>query len=114
MIELENLMNLTSTQDHCSDVFAKDSLAHGHNEDWSQEVAKLYYYVKYEPLGKDADFEACAGLAYPGALIGWGPTWNKHGMFMTVNTLVPKPIRLDGITTAFVQRDAICGMGRGN
>jgi len=111
MIELENMMNLTSS--HCSDIFAKKGFAHGHNEDWSQEVAKLYYYVKYTPSSTSADFESCAGLAYPGSIVGWAPTWNAHGLFMTVNTLVPKPIRTRGITTSFIQRDAICGIGKG-
>jgi len=73
----------------------------------------LYYYVKYT-AAPGADFVSCAGLAYPGALIGWAPTWNAHGMFMTVNTLVPKQIDPSGITTSFIQRDAICGLGKGH
>ena len=55
----------------------------------SAEVRELYYYVKYT-AAPGADFASCAGLAYPGALIGWAPTWNARGIFMTVNTLFPR------------------------
>eukprot|EP00040_Diaphanoeca_grandis_P018940 m.99711 g.99711 ORF g.99711 m.99711 type:complete len:395 (-) comp27181_c0_seq2:117-1301(-) len=116
MIELENLNG--EVRDHCSDISAishegyRHGFAHGHNEDWSAEVGALYYYVKYT-AAPGADFESCAGLAYPGALIGWAPTWNAHGMFFSVNTLVPQSINAFGISTSFIQRDAICGIGKG-
>jgi len=88
--------------------------AHGHNEDWSAVAGETYYFVKYT-AGPGADFASCAGLAYPGALIGWAPTWNAHGVFAAVNTLVPSTIKVgDGaISTGFIQRDAICGVGKG-
>eukprot|EP00931_Biecheleriopsis_adriatica_P121333 TRINITY_DN96416_c0_g1_i1.p1 TRINITY_DN96416_c0_g1~~TRINITY_DN96416_c0_g1_i1.p1 ORF type:complete len:406 (+),score=63.90 TRINITY_DN96416_c0_g1_i1:196-1413(+) len=118
MIELDNLMGSTRGNDHCSDIFAvapggyAEGFAHGHNEDWSQEVGELYYYVKYTAL-PGSGFASCAGFAYPGALIGWAGTWNAHGMFMTVNTLTPRRIRPYGVSTAFIQREAICGLGKG-
>lgn len=34
-------------------------------------------------------------------------------MFFSVNTLVPKSIKSSGISTSFVQREAICGKGKG-
>jgi hypothetical protein len=119
MIELQNLLNGGhAREEHCTDIAAiatggyADGFAHGHNEDWSKEVGNLYYYIKYT-AAPGADFASCAGLAYPGALIGWAPTWNAHGMFMTVNTLVPYSIKPYGISTSFIQRDAICGVGKG-
>lgn len=117
MIELLNLMGET-TADHCSDISAVEAggyahgFAHGHNEDWDAGAGEHYYYIKYTAV-QGADFASCAGLAYPGALIGWAPTWNAFGMFFSVNTLVPKAIRRSGISTAFIQREAICGLGQG-
>ena len=67
--------------------------------------------MKYEAAPGSSDFTSCAGLVYPGSLVGWGPTWNKNGVFFTVNTLLPKKIRFRGVTTSFIQRDAICGGG---
>lgn len=78
-----------------------------------QQVGPLYYYIKYT-AAPGADFASCGGLAYPGSLIGWGPTWNAHGIFHTVNTLLPRRIRPSGISTSFIQRDAICGFRRGD
>merc|ERR550514_371521 len=111
---------------HCSDVSAVaaggwgEGFAHGHSEDWSEAVGELYYYVKYTAVpdpetGAAPDFGSCAGLAYPGALIGWAPTWNPHGMFLSVNTLVPRTIRVGGgaVSTSFIQRHAMCGIGQG-
>lgn len=118
MIELENLMGDAACAEHCSDIFAvapggfDEGFAHGHNEDWGPVVRELYYYVNYTAT-EGADFESCAGFAYPGSLIGWGPTWNSHGVLMTVNTLFPKRIRESGFSTAFVQREAMCGIGKG-
>eukprot|EP00039_Didymoeca_costata_P020906 m.342819 g.342819 ORF g.342819 m.342819 type:complete len:388 (-) comp21867_c0_seq1:20-1183(-) len=124
MIELENLMEMsgvrgTNFSSHCTDIstvsaggFTK-GFVHGHNEDWSPDAGKSYYYIKYTAL-PGADFESCGGLAYPGALIGWGPTWNRHGVYMSINTLYPKKIDIGKtISTAFIQRDAICRKGLG-
>jgi hypothetical protein len=125
MIELLNLMgsrglaNATELADHCSDISAVAAVgfiggfAHGHNEDWDPEAGEHYYYVKLTPAGAGADFASCAGLAYPGALIGWAPTWNAKGVFFSVNTLVPRKIKRSGVSTSFIQREAICGVGKG-
>lgn len=125
MIELLNLMlqqgqaSGQEASDHCSDISAVAAdghtrrISHGHNEDWSPAAGALYYYVKLTPAGPEAGFEGCAGLAYPGALVGWAPTWNRHGLFFSVNTLVPRSITTTGVGTAFVQREAICGLGQG-
>ena len=92
MIELQNLMDADAvgqrTATHCTDISAiaeggyANGFSHGHNEDWSKAVGEVYYYIKYTPTPAAAAQEAfapCAGLAYPGALIGWAPTWNAHG-----------------------------------
>lgn len=76
------------------------------------QVGEFYYYIKYT-AAPGADFASCAGLAYPGALIGWGPTWNADGVFTTVNTLLPKRIKSSGVSTGFIQREAICGVEGG-
>eukprot|EP00928_Gymnodinium_smaydae_P059205 TRINITY_DN42460_c0_g1_i1.p1 TRINITY_DN42460_c0_g1~~TRINITY_DN42460_c0_g1_i1.p1 ORF type:complete len:412 (+),score=42.32 TRINITY_DN42460_c0_g1_i1:132-1367(+) len=117
MIELGSLMSNVSA-DHCSDIFAvapggyQTGFYHGHNEDWSLDIAQHLYYIKYSAV-KGADFESCAGLIYPGSLAGWSVAWNAHGIFTTVNTLRPRNIRIRGVTTAFIQREAICGLGKG-
>ena len=51
----------------------------------------------------------CAGLSYPGALVGWAPTWNDNLIYATQNSMVPKASRAGGLAAAFVQRRAICG-----
>ena len=52
---------------------------------------------------------ACAGLIYPGALAGWGPSWNAHGVYLTQNSLFPNVSLPRGLGSAFVQTDALCG-----
>lgn len=122
MIELQNLLKNRPKEQHCSDFGVasaeggseQGNMWHGHNEDWSAEVGELYYYLKLSPSpGSSREFEPCAGLAYPGSLIGWAPTWNAHGVITTVNTLVPDRIETSGVSTSFIQRDAICGIGNG-
>eukprot|EP00928_Gymnodinium_smaydae_P049981 TRINITY_DN33587_c0_g1_i1.p1 TRINITY_DN33587_c0_g1~~TRINITY_DN33587_c0_g1_i1.p1 ORF type:complete len:390 (-),score=43.58 TRINITY_DN33587_c0_g1_i1:262-1431(-) len=112
--ELEGMMGERAS--HCSDVFAvsrggyKAGFGHGHNEDWPGEVKNLFYFVEITAL-PGADFESCAGLSYPGTLVGWSPTWNSHGMYMTQNSLFPKDVDRRGhdVSSVFIQRNAICG-----
>jgi len=112
--ELEGLMDVYISG-HCSDIFAiseqgfASGFSHGHNEDWSGRVNELFYFVKITATD-GANFSSCAGLAYPGALIGWAPTWNTHGLYLTQNSLFPRGVRPNGLASTFVQRDAICGL----
>ena len=98
---------------HCTDVYAvgeggaRAGFAHGHNEDWPGVVSEYWYFVAYD--GGGGALARCAGLVYPGALVGWAPTWNDEGMYLTQNSLFPKVARAGGLGSAFVQRDAICG-----
>ena len=99
-------------QKHCSDVYAvsrkgfDDGFALGHNDDWDRSVMRFWYIASYqlpdatEPTG----FKRCAGLSYPGALVGWAPTWNQHGIYSTQNSMLPKESRSNGLGCAFVQR----------
>merc|ERR1719277_1853102 len=96
-MELEALMPdnwIKKHANHCSDFYylhphTLDVLGHAHNEDWGGSAKEFYYYVKYTAL-PGANFSSCAGLSYPGTLIGWAPTWNEHGVFLTQNTLYPR------------------------
>eukprot|EP00929_Paragymnodinium_shiwhaense_P029206 TRINITY_DN16796_c0_g1_i1.p1 TRINITY_DN16796_c0_g1~~TRINITY_DN16796_c0_g1_i1.p1 ORF type:complete len:425 (-),score=90.17 TRINITY_DN16796_c0_g1_i1:346-1593(-) len=112
--ELESLAG-THPVGHCSDIYAisehgfKGGFAHGHNEDWPGDVNKFFYYVKLTPNSSSADFSSCAGMAYPGALIGWAATWNSHGIYMTQNSVFPRQTLPSGLGSVFVQRKAICG-----
>jgi len=118
--ELESLMSeMRESAKHCSDVYAISAggysagFAHGHNDDWSEAV-KPFWYVMSVTYNSSAEqsklgFGNCAGVAYHGALVGWAPTWNEHGMFATQNSLVPRKSRAGGLACAFVQRRAICG-----
>jgi len=95
---------------HCTDIFAAGpgNFTHGHNEDWPGPVMGLAYFVKYTAAA-GADFNSCAGFVYPGTILGWGPTWNAHGIYVTENSLFPVRNRAGGAAWAFAQREAICG-----
>lgn len=102
-------------EDHCSNVFAfaGTHVVMGHNEDWSTSVMPYWYYMKYT-AASDADWSSCAGLVYPGTLVGWAPTWNAHGLYMDQNTLFPLRVRSQGgLGQVFIQRDAVCGTAGG-
>ena len=83
LYELENIFpsGAAGQQDHCTDVYAVSpggygaGFALGHNEDWSKAVKPYWYWLRQSVRGSPA----CAGLAYPGTLIGYAPTWNEHG-----------------------------------
>jgi hypothetical protein len=101
--------------EHCSDEYAvsssgfEDGFAHGHNEDWSTAAAALIYFLAVSPSpGAEANVSHCGGLAYPGTLVGWAPTWNSHGTFSTQNSLVPTMNKPGGLGCVFIQRRAIC------
>jgi len=100
--------NTSRHQDHCTDVYAQPSsapiLAHGHNEDWNEVVKPLWYWLSQKINGEPG----CAGLAYPGTLIGYAPTWNSLGIYSTQNSLFPKEVNTTGLAAAFVQKAAIC------
>lgn len=99
---------------HCTDVYAAHAggtvhgFAHGHNEDWPGSVHQFYYFVSYT-AAPGSNFTSCAGLVYPGSLLGWASTWNAEGMYLTQNSLFPRVTRASGLGSGFVQRDAICG-----
>lgn len=103
---------------HCSDIFALSQqgygggFAHGHNEDWPGIVKDHWYFVKYTAL-PGADFSSCAGMVYPASILGWATTWNAHGLYLTQNSLFAREASSHGLLSAFVQRDAICGLGKG-
>jgi hypothetical protein len=100
----------TRPNDHCTDVYATASDGYssgfslGHNEDWSQAVKPYWYWLKQSVKGS----ASCAGLAYPGTLIGYAPTWNEHGIFSTMNSIFPLKNNAEGLGCVFVQRSAIC------
>ena len=101
--ELESLMPPTpATQvGHCTDIFSHNSntnssdisntnssttasaptVVHGHNEDWSESVKPLWYFVAYTAQ-PGADFESCAGVAYPGTLIGYAPAFGANQVYV--------------------------------
>ena len=99
---------------HCSDLYAHDPaaghIAHGHNEDWPGVVREYWYLASYTAL-PGADFSSCAGVVYPGGLIGWAASWNEHGVYLTQNSLFPTRNRAGGLCSAFAQRAALCGVG---
>jgi len=100
---------------HCSDEYGisgngyEAGFAHGHNDDWSAEVGPYLYWLAISP-SPDANetISRCAGLAYPGTLVGWAPSWNDNGLFFTQNTLLPKRTRPGGLGAVFTQKRAIC------
>lgn len=110
---LEGLMG-ENRPGHCSDLYAvsaggyQHGFGHGHNEDWSIIVKDLWYFVKYTAL-PGANFSSCAGMVYPGTLMGWTPAWNSHGMYQTQNSVFPKKSKSSGLSDVFIQRNAICG-----
>jgi len=100
---------------HCSDEYGVSSkgyeagFAHGHNDDWSVEAGPYLYWLAISPSpGAKEIVSRCAGLTYPGTLVGWAPTWNAHGMFFTQNTLLPKLTSPGGLGVVFTQKRAIC------
>ena len=110
--ELESLMPANTKTDHCTDIFSHDTSGNfiqGHNEDWSEAVKPLWYFVRLSPLA-GANFTACAGMAYPGTILGYAATWSKY-MYSTQNTLFPRTTKTNGLACTFVQRRATCGIG---
>lgn len=99
--ELESLIPPKTRQrvdnnGHCTDLFTYGSdgrAIQGHNEDWSEAVKPLWYLLSIEAL-PGANFTSCAGLAYPGTLLGYAPTWSSLGIYSTQNTLFPSVICL--------------------
>mmetsp|Transcript_23053 Transcript_23053/g.72562 ORF Transcript_23053/g.72562 Transcript_23053/m.72562 type:complete len:477 (+) Transcript_23053:74-1504(+) len=105
----------------CSDLFAvapggySAGFAQGHNEDWDNAVKPFLYFISYT-LGGDATggsaggrgLGSCAGLTYPGHIIGSPPAWNRHGLYATQNHLTPRRSRSSGLALAFVKRRALC------
>lgn len=101
----------------CTDVFAHDDDGYvllGHNDDWTADVRPLWYFLQLNPRPSSNTgltyFPKCTGVAYPGTIIGWAPTWNEHGIYHDQNTLMPEMNKIDGgLAAAFAQRNAICG-----
>lgn len=93
---------------HCTDIFSVEHDLHGHNEDWSDEIKPLWYFVKYIPIG-NANFSECAGVVYPGTVVGFAPTWSRS-IYSTMNSLYPNATRTNGggLACSFIQRRAIC------
>ena len=83
-------------QGHCSDLYAvpdggyASGFAHSHNEDWPGPIWRFWYLVAYHPASAAAEFEPCAGVVYPGGLVGWASSWNSKGIWLTQNSLFPK------------------------
>lgn len=106
-------------QGHCSDLYAvpdggyASGFAHGHNEDWPGPIWRFWYLVAYHPASAAAEFEPCAGVVYPGGLVGWASSWNSKGIWLTQNSLFPKASRPGGLVSSFAQRAALCGVGSG-
>lgn len=101
---------------HCSDIYSRASGDfHGHNEDWPGPISRFWHWLALHAVpnaaGAPPDFGSCAGLAYPGSLVGWAATWNAHGMYLTQNSLFPLRVLPSGLASAFVQRHALCGLG---
>ena len=76
--ENQEMFKLPWQLQHCSDEYAvsgsgfEGGFAHGHNEDWSQEAAPFIYFLAVSPSpGAEAIVSRCAGLVYPGTLVGW-------------------------------------------
>ena len=63
------------------------TVVHGHNEDWSESVKPLWYFVAYTAQ-PGADFESCAGLVYPGTLIGYAPAFGANQVYVATFVLL--------------------------
>lgn len=139
---------------HCSDVhaynFEEDVIYHGHNEDWSNEIRPLMYFVSYKAVAPSsssssssssshhpppphpphphphpphprppphphhhAKFHSCAGLVYPGMIVGNAATWNDLGLFYTQNAMFPNWSKAWGLASNFIQRMALCEVPHG-
>ena len=102
---------------HCSDIYAvpqggtAHGIAHGHNEDWPGPIKNFWYFLIVNSTASDGQpgLSSCAGMMYPGGLVGWASTWNARGLFLTQNSLFPARSRPYGLASAFAQREAICG-----
>eukprot|EP00948_MAST-09A_sp_MAST-9A-sp1_P002104 g2104.t1 len=119
---------------HCSDVFGRhdskqdsedkanvesshgrssSAVVHGHNEDWSEALKPLWYFVQIKSTNLET-LTSCSGLSYPGAIAGWAVAWNAKGLFQTQNSLFPRPVDVfrkgqkRQLATAFIQRHALC------
>ena len=113
--EIESLMKVGTA--HCSDIFTTrredETVSHGHNEDWSATF-KPYWYILSMTALPGSNFSSCAGMAYPGTMVGFAATWNAHGVYSTQNTLFPQPTRGFGLASTLAQRIANCGpIGKG-
>ena len=84
---------------------------HGHNEDWPGPIREYWYLVAYNAL-PGADFSDCAGVVYPGGLVGWAASWNAKGLYLTQNSLFPTKNRPGGLSSGFAQRASLCGAGK--
>jgi hypothetical protein len=130
ILELESLRSYPpGGADHCSDLYAvpeagvSQGFAHGHNEDWPGPIHDFWYWLSITRRidgdgggsgGGITRLASCAGLAYPGALIGWAPSWNDRGMYLTQNSLFPRNSKRGGLASSFVQREALCGAAGGD
>lgn len=107
----ESTKPLARRDGHCSDIYGvntKGYVSHGHNEDWSEEMKPLWYWL----FQSYPDGSHCSGLVYPGTLVGWAVTFNHHGVLTTQNSLFPQHARPSGLISSFVQRWAICNSSR--
>ena len=115
---IQNKENVDLRAGHCSDVYAvadggaSKGFAHGHNEDWPGPIFQFWYFVAYtasaDANDTDPSFGSCAGMVYPGGLVGWAGSWNSHGVYLTQNSLFPLRTLAGGLSSAFMQRDALC------
>jgi hypothetical protein len=93
----------------CSTVFVSggDTLALGHNDDWTQNWRNLSYWIfgtEQQPNGATLSFGT---WVYPGYLPGMDLSFNSHGLVYSVNSLFPKLFERGGIGTAFVARNLL-------
>lgn len=116
--EIEALMPSSARRDlvgHCSDVYAvpaggtRAGFAQGHNEDWPGPVHLYWYFLSINSTSDEDGLSSCGGMIYPGGMPGWASSWNANGMWLTQNSLFPARSRRAGLSSAFVQRQAICG-----
>merc|ERR1719272_2240270 len=115
---LQNITSAFLSPDHCSDVFAiseggyANGFAHGHDEDETEMLRPWFYFASYTfnstKGGNNTKFTSCAGMSYPGVVVGASPTWNEHGMWATQNAVHLAHLRQEGLASSFVQRRAVC------